>query len=610
MNRSISEAAGTLCLMKSRAYRADIDGLRAIAVATILLFHAGFAAFSGGFVGVDVFFVISGFLITGQIVENIERGTFSLAEFYERRIRRLMPAALATFAITATVSYATLIPEQLVNFGASLVASLLWASNIFFWQSTGYFDLDAHAKPLLHIWSLSVEEQFYLVWPLLLLFFARRSRLAAFIAVAAVSAISLATSESGRFAPETIFYLMPFRIVEFGLGAALALPRRLPTHPAISELAVIAGLGIIAFATFNYTQNTVFPGINAVIPCLGAILVIYGGQARFAGIVLRNPASVGLGRISYSVYLVHWPIVVFHRILAPGDVSELSKYAIATASIAAGCALYRLVEVPFRHKSTHQLLVRRGAFASALAAMFVLIGGAAGSMWQQGGWEWRYPPLLREEMKVIVDADLVWGNLNRLQQPFTDAPNRKVLLVGDSQAGDFLNTILDAGADGGVEIRTEPVRGECQPVFPRSPLYYEGLKPPYNANCQGIHDRILKSGKIEKADIVVLASNWQLFGLPELNHTIEYYLSHGPKRVFVIGRKDQGLSGQSLLRMQWGYEGIEQVSSTFRSAEAVNINAMLKRDLRKATYVDLMDIVCPPANVLPGRYARAQGHFL
>ena len=574
-------------------YRPDIDGLRAIAVIVILLYHAGFGQFGGGFVGVDIFFVISGFLITGQILNSVEGGTFSFGLFYERRIRRLMPAALATFAVTALAAYFILIPEQLRDFGASLVASIFWVSNIFFWQSTGYFDLDAHTKPLLHIWSLGVEEQFYLVWPGFVLLFAGRSRMTALLAIVVASAASLAASSIAAFDSAAVFYLVPFRIVEFGIGAALAAPKNIWRRPVVSEIAMAAGLAIIAWAVLRYTDKTQFPGLMALPPCIGAALLIYGGPARCFGIILRNPVSVWIGQISYSAYLVHWPIVVFYRLLNLGEIPPLSKYLIVAASLLLGGLMHQYIETPFRRGSKQTVAERPRAFVfgAAIAAGLLILPGI--SMRTDNGWEWRYPTDIREQMKVNFDKEFAWMNLNRLNRPFVPTTERKILLVGDSQAGDFLNMLLAAHAADGIEIRTEVIQGECQAVIPRSDAYYAALNPPYDVNCKQYHSDFLASGKIEQADAVVLAANWQPFVVAELNHTIDYYHTHGVRQVFIVGRKDQGLSGQQLLQRFWNSFAIDKVAGRFRSAEAQRVNDMLRSGVKGATYIGIMRDFCP-----------------
>ncbi len=579
------------------SYRADIDGLRAISVAVILLFHAGYSSFSGGFVGVDVFFVISGYLITAQILTRVDQDNFSFLQFYVRRVRRLMPAAMTTITLTAVFACFVLTPEELVDFGRSMLASLLWSANIFFWASTGYFDLDAHVKPLLHLWSLSVEEQFYLLWPAFLVIVGGRSANRRLAAIALISGASLWNCDFAKFLPSTLFYLMPFRIVEFGMGALLAVPGLGIRLPAILEEALTCvGLLLIGYSTAIFTETVPFPGLNALLPCLGATLTILGGRARFTGLLLRNPLSRGLGRISYSLYLVHWPIMVFYRIMYPGPISDEGKFGVVGLSIALGYLLFRYVEVPFRPGEENRGAVSAFRVLAVFGAALSCLSLAAVSMIVQDGWIWRYAPAIRDEMKVNLDKEIAWENLNGLQRPFGQGKASRVLVIGDSQAGDFLNTILAAKLDDRLQIRTAVVQAECQAVIPRTRDYYKSLRPPYDQRCREVHEMLLRSGQIEKADIVVIAANWQIFAVPELQNTIRYLRAHGVKEVHIVGRKDQGMSGQALLRKSGRLEGIETLSAEYRSAEAININKLVMEASEGAKYIDVMGAACPTSS--------------
>jgi peptidoglycan/LPS O-acetylase OafA/YrhL len=579
--------------MKTDSYRPDIDGVRAIAVLVVVLYHAQFAAFSGGYVGVDVFFVISGFLITRLVRDEIRAGTFSFARFYERRARRLFPAMFFTFLVSSGGAYLVLTPEYLRNFGGSLLYSALSLSNVFFWLETGYFDLAAHTKPLLHMWSLSVEEQFYLFWPALLVFSVKKyDRLVPYgIVIAGV--VNLLATIALRQHPAAIFYLTPFRIVEFCIGGVMVwLVALQPRNKLMLEPLVPIGLGLVLYAVFTYDEKTVFPGLAVLPPCLGTALLIYAGTARYAGLVLRNPLSVWLGLISYSVYLIHWPIIVFFGQLSMGSLPETAKYGIVIASIAVAALMYRYVETPFRRPAPERRL-SAPAFGLGCCMLVLALSLPASSMWANNGWEWRYPEKIREQMKLILDKEYAWKELNHLNTQFSSERNVKVLLIGDSQAGDFLNMIVTSGHKFGVEIKTDVIQGECQAVIPRDASYYAALKPPYDQYCRQYHDRLRNSGKIERADIAVLASAWQPFGVAELNNTVDYLLGHGVKEVYVVGRKDQGYNGQTLLQRYWKALDINAISARFRSQEAVNINAMILAAKTRAHYIDLMSNFCP-----------------
>ncbi|HEY8062220.1 MAG TPA: acyltransferase, partial [Gemmatimonadales bacterium] len=293
-------------------YRPDIDGLRAIAVLSVLFYHVGFASFAGGWVGVDVFFVISGFLITRLIKLQVEAGTFRFGTFYLRRARRLLPALLVTSALSAIAATTLLSPRLLQEFGGSVVFTSLSLANWFFFRQSNYFDTSAISKPLLHTWSLGVEEQFYLVWP-------------AFIVVAlaiwpkrrtpwlilCAGAVSLAAATWFNAHRSAVFYLTPFRAFEFAIGGLVVwLPKRKAPSNVWMETGLATGLALIVAAVAGLGTGS-YSGLAVVTPCIGAGLVIHCGTARVGGALLRNPLAVGIGLISYSLYLVHWPIVVF-----------------------------------------------------------------------------------------------------------------------------------------------------------------------------------------------------------------------------------------------------------------------------------------------------------
>ena len=308
---------------------------------SVLLFHLDVALFSGGFVGVDAFFVISGFLITRLIRDDVAAGKFSFTRFYVRRARRIFPALFLTLAATFVAGYLLFSSQHLMRLGGALVSAVFSVSNFYFWGEAGYFDTAAHLKPLLHTWSLGIEEQFYLLWPAILVFTLLRAPRWAPVALLFVGgALSLFLSEFFVRWPSIAFYLLPFRAFEFALGAVLVWlnPHRMKS--AIwGELWVAAGLGMLGYSIVSFSGETPFPGLNALIPCVGTALIIYGGESRFLSRLLSNPIAVGIGLISYSLYLVHWPVPGRHvaayraliRRIAPGQLLKVRTKAVDTS---------------------------------------------------------------------------------------------------------------------------------------------------------------------------------------------------------------------------------------------------------------------------------------
>jgi peptidoglycan/LPS O-acetylase OafA/YrhL len=361
-------------------YRSDINGLRALAVMAVIADHVGIYAARGGFLGVDVFFVISGFLITGIIYPEIEAGHFSSLRFYERRVRRIVPALAAMLVVTTALSYRYLLPTEMKGFGQSLVAAVFGASNIWFFSTAGYFDALAASKPLLHTWSLAVEEQFYVVFPVILLLVHRSFGHRLKPTVAIIFVMSLAASIlTDRADPDARFYLPWNRAWELMMGALISL-RMLPEirRAALANALSLLGLGLIAGSILVVNEHSAFLGEKTIIPCVGAMMVIAAGQTQvtLAGRMLSLKPVAYIGLISYSLYLWHWPIIVFHR-MGLGDWMHLpvkfDKLLLVLVPIVPAALSYKFVEQPFRGKALPQRLVFRLALASL--AVFTITGG-------------------------------------------------------------------------------------------------------------------------------------------------------------------------------------------------------------------------------------------
>ena len=357
-------------------HRADIDGLRAIAVVPVVLFHAGVSQVSGGFVGVDIFFVISGYLITSLILGEMAEGRFSLLSFYERRIRRIFPALFLVLAVSSVLALRLFMPPDLVAFGRSLVATALFVSNMHFYADTGYFDAALDTKPLLHTWSLAIEEQFYIVFPLLLLLAVRWGGRRWIGVVLALFALSLAASiRITPVDPDAAFYLAPTRAWELLLGALLA-SGIVPSvrFPVLREALAVVGLALIGYAVFHFSSATPFPGSSALIPCLGAALLIYAGQGERISMVSK---ALGLwplafvGLISYSLYLWHWPLLVFAHYYNIRELSGAQTASIVIVSFVLAVLSWAYVEQPFRRKPIR--ISREMLFAGAATAIAVFV---------------------------------------------------------------------------------------------------------------------------------------------------------------------------------------------------------------------------------------------
>ena len=360
-------------------YRREIDGLRALAVLPVILFHAGFSSFGGGYVGVDVFFVISGYLITRLIAAELDAGRFSLWDFYERRARRILPALFAVVLACLPFAWAWMLPAELKNFAQSLVGVALFASNVLFWRETGYFAPAAEEKPLLHTWSLAVEEQYYLAFPLFLMVAWRFGRDPVFYLVAAAALVSLVLAElTVRDAPDAAFYLPHTRAWELLAGSLCALGQRRLSTRAHDGLALL-GLALIVGSVFMFDATTPMPSLLALAPVGGAALVVLFAQSgTLAARLLGTPILVGIGLVSYSAYLWHFPLFAFARLRELPIDSAAFMLSLSVLALALGSVTWRFVERPFRHargRAAPSLLPGRlPIFAASGAMMGALVG--------------------------------------------------------------------------------------------------------------------------------------------------------------------------------------------------------------------------------------------
>jgi peptidoglycan/LPS O-acetylase OafA/YrhL len=362
-------------LSSSFKYRPDIDGLRALAVLPVLLYHAKLGC-TGGFVGVDVFFVISGYVISSLILREVEAGTFSMVNFWERRVRRIMPALSVVVATMLVVAWFFWLPDDFQLLGKSVMAQALMAANFFFWKGGNYFDPVAETKPLLHTWSLAVEEQFYLLFPLLLTFLIRH-RPASWkrwiLGVAVVSLIiGVVCSYSARN-QRMAFYLLPPRAWELLIGALLAIyGGRFSAKRPVGEVVGFLGLALVCGSVMLYDESTRFPGVAALAPCLGAAMIIASSEARpsLVGRLLSFKPLVFIGLVSYPLYLWHWPVLVLVKYLFAYELSAGSRGLLLLASLLLAILTWRFFERPFRQR---RWLGGRGpifAFAGIVTAGF------------------------------------------------------------------------------------------------------------------------------------------------------------------------------------------------------------------------------------------------
>ncbi|MGH6862152.1 MAG: acyltransferase family protein, partial [Phyllobacterium sp.] len=552
----------------SMGYRPDIDGLRAVAVLSVVFYHINNSWVPGGYVGVDIFFVISGFLITRNIWSELQVGEFSLADFYLRRIRRIAPAFLAVTATTLAAGAFLLLPADLLRLSASAVWASLSAANIYYWKhlDTGYFAAASAEEPLLHMWSLGVEEQFYLLWPavLMLLMLASRRKWVLIAGTTLICMGSFAIAElTNVSAPKFAYYMLPARAGELMMGALLAFyagarkeQEGLPSGwwLWLGEVSSVCGLGLIGFSLWWLDDSSLFPGVNAVFPCLGAMLVILSGHmgSRLTGVLLTPRPAVYIGLISYSLYLWHWPILAFIRYFY-GEVSLDHAVIALVAMLALSVASYHFVERPARRtrmarsRQVMVMLVIPVSVVALAAGLLVRSDGLKSLIESSGQYTASMDSLNRQtsaanrdaypcmDSKLSIAATLGSGRcvLGARSDGQTISP--KVFLWGDSNAGHYVGALEAISEHDGFSFRYVAL-STCPALFGPGNFGASYARDRCAAFRESVRRYLLGS----KIDTVVLASSWTVHQrIPEfkkaLDRTIEELQSTG-KRVILLGQ--------------------------------------------------------------------------
>lgn len=463
-------------------YRREIDGLRAIAVLPVILFHAGFKAFEGGFIGVDVFFVISGYLITTIILSDMNKGNFSIITFYERRARRILPVLFFVMLCCLPFAWFWLMPNHLKDFSQSLTAVSAFSSNILFLRESGYFGTEAELKPLLHTWSLSVEEQYYVLFPLFLMALWKLRKRWIFGSLMVVGAISLVIAQWGAYnKPSATFFLLPTRGWEIAIGALIAFyflykkeqSEIISSHKIMSEVFGSLGLALIVYSIFVFDKTTPFPSLYALIPTVGtALIIIFSTSKTMVGRVLSTKAIVGIGLISYSTYLWHQPLFVFARCRSLKEPSVALLLALTIMSIVLAYFSWRFVEMPFRDK---KIFSRKKIFTfSVVGSVLFASTGLAGHIANGFSNRTNYKGLALNQIseKIVVNQ-----GLNSIcDGKFTLSPNCRtsdepeILVWGDSFARHLVQGILASNPQAKIIQMT---KSSCGPFFDVSPVKSE-----------------------------------------------------------------------------------------------------------------------------------------
>jgi len=594
-------------LEKRSSYRADIDGLRAIAVLSVVAFHYWGQYFRGGYIGVDIFFVISGYLLSQIIVSELKEGRFSLSRFYERRIRRIFPALFALLIVCTACSCYFLLPGDLVSYSQSMTAASVSASNIYFWQHTSYFFGAGADKPLLHTWSLAVEEQFYVFFPLFMLlvhrYFARHLRTVVTLTAAAFLAWSIIEV---RIDQAAAFYLPFSRAWELLFGAMLTLRVfPVPRSRAWRECLAVLGCMGIGAAILAFSDSTRFPGENSILPCAAAGAIILAGQdgSPVTNRILSWKPLVFIGLISYSLYLWHWPLLVFFNelVVFPKPIHGL-RTLLAVSSIAIAALSWRFVETPFRtgpHRPGKRAIYVFGAICvCAFTTCGLLLSNSSGlpgrfsaseiSIARYVEYKRSFPEDFRKLFRPGCFVDPIEGlkGFDAAKCVDRDTARKQVLVFGDSQAADLAGGLTSANPN--VEF-LQATMGACHPV----------LGPGRNPECKQFLDAVFGEFIPNLSSVpVVLNAEWGPEDLEALAKTIDFLHRKG-NPVIVFGPRpeyDNALPRLLVASLQFSQAGLP--SRHLRDGRRLGRRLLDAEMTRLASeswhvpYISLMQMLC------------------
>ncbi len=563
-----------------------------------MLFHADAKTFPGGFVGVDVFFVISGFIITTKITNEHREGTFRFLNFYERRARRLLPSLFIVLLLCIPFAWFCMSPSDLRDFSKELIAVTTLCANLFIWNTSGYFDQNVDLNPLVHTWSLALEEQFYLLFPLLLMLNVKVNRLLPAmpnVILAGALCLSLAAAQLGAYRyPDAAFFLLPSRIWEFVIGAFVAQAKSKRNRPVqgdffCSELLSVIGFGMMLLSFIFFDSGTPHPGLCTLLPVSGtALSILYSNDRRFVGRLLTNGVLAGIGSISYSAYLWHQPILAFAKQLCLLDLNRQTPFALVTLSFAPAYLSWRYVETPFRNRDITSFRVF-GVFVGFAA---ILIVGSSLCGIFLSGVEYRSDETNFALVPKEAYEQYVWKRKNNLElKEFSKSRGTKVLIIGDSYSGDVINAIYESTSGAPMQLSSYTIGAACGNLY----LNYSiasYISPKKRGGCE-------KSGWYENenllrlmgdADSIWLVSSWNHWTVRFLKESVSNLEKRFGSKFIVFSSKNFGRVNIAMLRKKNIAERVF-LRAPMRS-DVSNVNRLLQASFNDTRYVDVSSFFC------------------
>lgn len=575
-------------------YRWDIQGLRAIAVLAVVIFHINPKLLSGGYIGVDVFFVISGYLIMGIIWRDLESGDFSLTSFYARRMRRLFPALFVMVAISSLGAYFILLPNENIDFNKSLIATLFNISNFYFYLEADYFNDMMEFAPLLHTWSLSVEEQFYLLSPMVLIYIFTKQKAKILLILVALFILFLLLSQIAIYYDKSFaFFASPTRFFQFILGGvvAISLQKNLLSKTKNDFMGAV-GLLMIMLSLYFYDKSTVFPGVNALFPSMGTALILFSGQnSRYISWLLSNRIFKLIGNASYSIYLWHWPLIVFYKLEFSPSLSRVEQLGLFLGSLVIGYLSWKYIEQTTRKNSQTNLksiyTVIAISFALSAMAFLVIYKISIDSLAYKNRaykyLEYNASKFRSGECFLTSEYDgIEFFNKSRC---VTHTKNKKnYLLIGDSHAAHFYSALEELKKEG--ETITQITASGCHPTLP-----YSGVK-----RCQDLFKWAFEELVVEKRfETIILSAHWKYPEKESLLKSINY-LKKYTNHIIVLGANMEYLQSLPRLLIALPKEGktdmIYKTAGRYQDVSSVDYYMKSYLKLDGVRYISILHILC------------------
>ena len=577
-------------------YRKEIDGLRALAIIPIIFFHANLAPFQGGYIGVDVFFVISGYLITNIIIDEIEQKKFSISNFHERRARRIMPALIVVTLTSSILSIFFMYPYQILDFANSIFFTSTLTSNFYFWQNTGgYFSgTFVEQMPLLHTWSIAVQEQFYIFFPLFFLLIWRLGYKIFFFSILLITLISFSISEfASTHNPRANFFLIVTRVWEILIGSMSSIYLlKIRNKNYGSEIFSIIGISIIIIPFFIYDKNTPFPSIYTLLPTIGTLLIIiFCNNLTKVGKFLSYKPLVKIGLISYGIYLWHQPLLAFSKIYFDNSLSNFFSIIVCLISLIFAYITWRFIEIPFRNKN----IINKKFFLIFVFFSFLFMIGYYSVAIKSKGFVKLWP---LEDRNLVATHPLKSANYVREKfdthrdNIFLENGKKNLLIIGDSQAQDFTNLIYEAGYNFKLNISTRHIFPRCGNLFVDKEIILNLKKyNPENCNSEKYYDLSLKN-LIKKADYIFLISSWEYDEVKYIPLSIKNIKKITNSKVYVVSRK-------SFPNLHWSTHDLVKIGYKKRASLRMEVNKehiktheYMKNYLDDLNFINLHDLLC------------------